>query len=207
MPEHPVIDEGYIKFQSHWERTAAIDIGFADDLLNCRQQLYEQKLLGYDEVAKVGYGNISVRNADDSGFVISGTQTGHLSEVDGAHFAEVYKWNTSQNTVHSRGATEASSESLTHAALYDIDASTGAVVHVHDAKLWHQYCGILPTTAEDTPYGTPEMADAFARLFKDTSFGKEGLAVMAGHADGLVAIAANIHLATQKILSLKAKSQ
>ncbi|MGB5624161.1 MAG: hypothetical protein WBM61_00405, partial [Woeseiaceae bacterium] len=51
-------------------------------------------------------------------------------------------------------------------------------------------------------YGTPQMADEFRRLYRDTEFRETGLAVMAGHDEGLLSFGASLEEAAVKILSL-----
>ena len=65
-----------------------------------------------------------------------------------------------------RGASQASSESLTHAAIYEMDDGIHAVVHVHDPELWQHLKNTFPTTDPDAAYGTPEMAREFARIWR-----------------------------------------
>jgi L-ribulose-5-phosphate 4-epimerase len=114
----------------------------------------------------------------------------------------VSKYDISHNIVSSSGATEASSESMTHAAIYELDDKIRAVVHVHSDKLWVGLKGVLPTTNADIAYGTPQMASEFARLFSETEFPQTGLAVMAGHDAGLISIGSNLQEATERILVL-----
>ena len=91
---------------------------------------------------------------------------------------------------------------MTHAAIYALNSSIRAVVHVHDQDLWLRLKGVLPTTWEGVAYGTPDMARAFRRLFEDTDFPTTGIAVMAGHEDGLVSFGKDVQEATERILTL-----
>ena len=91
---------------------------------------------------------------------------------------------------------------MTHAAIYELDASIGAVVHVHSLALWDRHLNKLPTTDRTIGYGTPEMAREFQRLYEETAFRSDGLAVMAGHEEGLIGIGESLEQATAKILSL-----
>ena len=91
---------------------------------------------------------------------------------------------------------------MTHAALYDLDASIMAVVHVHHRDAWQRYRDVLPTTCAEVAYGTPAMADEFVRLYRDTAFARDGVAVMAGHEEGIVSIGATLGQAAGRVLSL-----
>ncbi len=82
---------------------------------------------------------------------------------------------------------QASSETLTHLAVYEAMVSVNAVIHVHDARLWQAGLQHLPRTPRDVPYGTPAMADAVQALFAACRWPEAGLFVMAGHQDGLLA--------------------
>ena len=198
------IDEGYIKFESDWEQGPAPDAALVELLDAWRRPLFDQQLIGRYEDLGIGYGNISVRAGAAGQFVISGTQTGHLRETTGAHYALVTAYDVDRNRVSSTGPVEASSESLTHAAIYALDDSINAVVHVHSRPLWDALRGQLPTTAPNVSYGTPEMAHEFERLYRDTEFASGGVAIMAGHDEGIVSFGHNLEEAAGRILALTA---
>ena len=82
------IDEGYIKFDSDWTQGPEPDAATVALLRSWRRPLFEAGLIGHYAHLGVGFGNISVRVAG-GGFVISRTQTGHLSDTTGAHYALV----------------------------------------------------------------------------------------------------------------------
>ena len=196
------IDEGYIKFESDWTPGPAADPELTAMLDRWRRPLFDAGLIGHYDELDVGYGNLSVRSGADGQFVISGTQTGHFAKTDGQHYARVTHYDIGANRVASTGPVEASSESLTHAAIYELDAGINAVVHVHNADLWEALRGRLPTTADNISYGTPEMAREFARLYRDTDFATAGVAVMAGHEEGIIAYGRSLEEAARRILAL-----
>ena len=198
------IDEGYVKYVSHWEQGPAPDAGAVALLNRWRSPLFDAGLIGHYEEHGVGYGNLSVRAGTGDGFVISGTQTGHIERTTADHFALVTGVDVNANTVHCVGPVQASSEALTHAALYALSPDIGAVVHVHDGELWTTHKGRLPTTDAQVPYGTPAMARAFEKLWSSSAFPQCGIAVMAGHEDGLVSIGRTLEEATTRMLSLAA---
>ena len=167
-----------------------------------RRPLYERGLIGEYEDVGIGYGNLSVRAAALGHFVISGTQTGHLAETTGEHYALVTDYDIDANRLSSTGPVEASSEALTHAALYELDGAIGAVVHVHDDGLWHSLKSRVAVTAADVAYGTPAMAREFRRLYEHSDFAARGVAVMGGHAEGIVAIGSTLAEAATRILDL-----
>lgn len=194
------IDEGYVKYSSRWRPGPAPDAALVAELERWRRPLFDAGLIGYSAEHRVGYGNLSIRATD--GFVISGTQTGHVETTTGEHYALVTDVDPEANTVHCTGPVQASSEAMTHAALYALSADIGAVVHVHSAALWRRYRDRLPTTAPEVAYGTPEMAAAFADLWHDGDFRQRAVAVMAGHEDGLVSVGPDLAVAAKRMLDL-----
>ncbi len=194
------IDEGYVKYRSRWLPGPAADATLVAELERWRRPLFEAGLIGYSAKHRVGFGNLSVRAPD--GFVISGTQTGHVAATTGDHYALVTGVDMAANTVFCTGPVQASSEAMTHAALYELSPHIDAVVHVHSADLWHRYRGRLPTTPATVAYGTPQMASAFAELWQSGDFRQRCLAVMAGHEDGLVSVGPTLADAASRILDL-----
>ncbi len=197
------LDEGYIKYRSDWTPGPPPDPELARRIATWRRPLFEAGLIGHYEDQGVGYGNISVRAAPRRGFLISGTQTGHLADTDEHHYALVTAYDIDANSVSCRGPVQASSEALTHAAIYELDDAITAVVHVHSRSLWRTFVGSLPTTSADIAYGTPQMARDFQRLYDRSAFADGGIAIMAGHEDGLVSIGHSLRQAATRILELK----
>ncbi len=193
-----MIDEGYTKYTVDWTRTALEPGPMIEALDACRRRLVQAGLVGHDEIHDVGFGNLSIRDGDE--FIISGTQTGHLEQTSHAHYARVTGADIDRNRVTCVGAVQASSESMTHAAIYAVAPNVRAVVHAHDQSLWQASLGQLPTTEADIAYGTPDMARELQRLFEQTTFGSAGLAVMAGHEGGLIAIGRDLDEATGRML-------
>lgn len=200
-----MIDEGYIKFDSHWQKTGALDKAEIESLNRWRRPLFDADLIGHYEELGIGFGNLSVRAGTDGRFIISGSQTGHLPELGAEHYALVEEYDIEANRVSSIGATEASSESMTHAAIYELDPEIGAVVHVHSEDLWKMLRGLAATTDANVGFGTPEMAREFRRLWEESDFRDTGIAVMAGHDSGLVSTGGNLQEAAERILALDAK--
>ncbi|MDZ7644544.1 MAG: class II aldolase/adducin family protein [Woeseiaceae bacterium] len=197
-----MIDEGYIKFELDWVEGPPPDSAAIAELRRWRRPLYEAGLIGHYDDLGIGFGNLSVRSRGEGHFVISGTQTGHLADPDERHYALVTDYDIDANRVTCRGRTRASSESMTHAALYELSPAINAVAHVHSLSLWRRLRDVLPTTAADIAYGTPQMAREFRRLFEETDFGRDGIAVMAGHEEGIVATGGDLRQAARRILDL-----
>jgi hypothetical protein len=196
------IDEGYIKYVSHWTQGPATHIVAARELDTWRKPLYEARLIGQYEDLGIGYGNISMRRGSRDLFLISGTQTGHLRATDERHYSLVTDCDIRNNIVRCSGPVQASSEAMTHAAIYALGNAIGAVVHVHSAELWQRYLGKLPTTDADVPYGTPDMARELDRLYRLEGFKEAGVAVLAGHDEGLISFGTTLEEATERILQI-----
>lgn len=201
-----MIDEGYTKFIVDWTDRTPVDHPAIDELDRWRRPLFDAGLVGRYEDEGIGYGNISVRQPGSREFLVSATQTGHLSSTGPDHYALVSAWDIDANRVTCRGALQASSESLTHAAIYELDGAICAVVHVHDLRLWRQLKGVAPTTAAEVAYGTPEMAREFKRLWRETGFAESGIAAMAGHESGIVSIGSTLAEAASRVLRLHDRS-
>jgi len=197
------IDEGYIKYRSHWTPAPAAHDDVVTELERWRKPLFEAGLIGHYPDLGIGFGNISMRCGDPGQFLISGTQTGHIADSTPEHYALVTAYDIDANAVWCTGPVQASSEAMTHAAIYELDAQIVAIVHVHSDSLWNRYRGQLPTTAVDVPYGTPEMAREFERLYATTDLATSGIAVMAGHEEGLISFGPSLAQAATKMLALR----
>ena len=196
------IDEGYIKYDSRWTHGPAPDATLVEEIERWRQPLYAAGLIGHYADLDIGFGNLSVRAGEPGQFVITGTQTGHFATTGPEHYALVTRTDVPANTVWSTGPVKASSEAMTHATIYALDARIAAVVHVHSPALWSGWKGKLPTTDPDVPYGTPDMASEFDRLYRMGGFREAGVAVMGGHEDGLVSFGSSLQSAAERLLSL-----
>ena len=194
-----MIDEGYIKFDCHWTQSPALAKEEIEALNNCRQKLYDRHLVGaYDN--GIGFGNVSQRK-EELQFLISGSTTGNFPVLDESHYAVVTAFDIEQNAVHCEGPIRASSESMSHAVIYQHCEEVNAVLHVHHLEMWQHYLHQLPTTSEAAPYGSPEMANEIIRLLNSTTVRtKEKCFVMAGHREGIFAFGTDLADATSNLL-------
>lgn len=164
--------------------------GFAE-LNRCRRKLLDLGMIGVD-ASGIGFGNLSIRNGATSRFYITGSATAGIPELTPADCAKVVAYDFERNWLQCEGSTVASSESLTHAAVYESDPTARAVIHCHDIKLWASLLDKAPTTPQRVEYGTPEMAYAVRRLFEATDVEKRRIFVMAAHDGGLVTFGKNL---------------
>ncbi|HSM31090.1 MAG TPA: class II aldolase/adducin family protein [Woeseiaceae bacterium] len=195
-----MIDEGYTKYACEWRQAPALPAAAVAGLNAWRNRLHDKGLIGYYAEHGVGFGNVSIREGDSQRFIISGTQTGHIAHTDKQHYALVTACDIDANHVACEGPVQASSEALTHAAIYALAPDIRAVVHVHDADLWRKLIDRVPTTSRDVAFGTPGMAREFQRLYRETGFAEHGVAVMGGHDEGIVTFGNGIDQAARRIL-------
>lgn len=186
-----MMDEGVIKYSYKWFQNEAIEEKQISSLMQWRDYLYQLGLIGvYDN--GIGFGNISIRIGQSNQFIISGTQTGHIPKLGTEHYTVVTEFNIEQNYLTCCGPISASSESLTHAAIYSYQPQVNAIIHVHNHEFWQNLIYQVPTTLPAIPYGTPLMAKEMFRLFDEENLGERKILVMAGHEDGLLTFGENL---------------
>ncbi|MEN0002672.1 MAG: class II aldolase/adducin family protein [Bacteroidota bacterium] len=178
-----MIDEGYIKFEAHWTPAPSLPLKDLHNLLHWRQHLYHLGLIGA-YANGVGYGNISTRYHGQQ-FVITGSGTGNFPQLTPQHFTLVTQVDAPQNQCWCQGPIVASSESMSHAAIYANSPSANSVIHVHHLGLWQALLGKEPTTPASVSYGTPEMAAAITQLFSASNLPQRRIFVMEGHREGI----------------------
>ncbi|HUO86501.1 MAG TPA: class II aldolase/adducin family protein [Thermoanaerobaculia bacterium] len=191
--------EGVIRFAFEHRREELPDElrPLAADLARRRRELVARGVVGRDPLryGGAGFGNLSARVSRQEAppgarrFLVSGSQTGDRDDLDLDGFALVESWQAADHRLRSRGLVEPSSESLTHAALYDASPAVGAVFHVHAPELWaRRGTPALPETDPGVDYGSPEMAAAVGalgrRLLASTP---AAVLAMGGHLDGVIA--------------------
>lgn len=176
-------EKGYTKFGFDWIKEKPISPEIIKDINDVRQVLYDKGLIGmYD--SWIGFGNVSVR-ADD-GFLITGSATGGIEKLANRHYTLITEYDYYKNWLRCVGPIKGSSESLTHAAIYECSPKTNAVLHIHNLEFWERLLDKVPTTRKAVEYGTPEMAEEIFRLFKETDVNHNKLLVMGGHKEGII---------------------
>ena len=180
----------YIKFRCEQEKTAPAPFAGFDQLNAYRSKLRQRGLIGMD-ASGIGFGNLSVRD-NANGFRITGSGTGGLPELTPGDYTKVVACDFARNWLRCEGPAIASSESLTHAAVYASEPTAGAVIHCHNSTLWAALLDHAPTTSKAAEYGTPELAFAVERLFKNSDVKAKKIFVMAGHEGGVVVFGKNL---------------
>ncbi len=188
-----------IKFNCRWLDEKPLDYKWLKDLNVWRSRLFKAGLIGvYPD--GIGYGNMSVRYQRTK-FIITGTATGKLQKLNARHYTQVTDYSLDKNRVTCVGPVKASSESLTHALLYETDKDINAVFHVHHRGIWKELMNVVPTTKKNIEYGTVSMAVEMRRLFRDTDVAVQKMFVMAGHEEGIVTFGKTMDEAGEKILN------
>lgn len=193
------MDEGYIKFRADWQKGAAFPPNKLADLNQWRDRLYSLGLLGaYPD--GIGFGNISQRWNDLGQFIISGSTTGNFAQLSPEHYTLVTAVELDQNLLHCCGPIIASSESMSHAAVYLECSWVNAVFHVHHRGMWEKLLHKVPTTATGVTYGTPEMAYSIIQLLRETDLPQQRIFVMEGHPEGIFSFGATLDDAGEVLL-------
>ncbi len=225
-----MIDEGYTKYRCEWIKEDAMaepSEGIAEpskgiapssitDLTAYRDALHQLNFIGQYPNG-IGFGNLSQRAFNSSftpphplspssplpspPFIITGTQTGHLTTLAASDYALVTHFNPAQNALTCHGLCQASSESLTHGVIYSAHPAISAIIHVHHPQMWQQLLQQVPTTRAHIPYGTPEMATETQRLFSESPLLQTKIFAMAGHEDGIVTFGENLQAAYRVLIN------
>ena len=188
-------ENGYIKFDCKWHKTPPVIPGDMFQKLNpWRNNLYDLKLIGVYENG-IGFGNISVRLKGTNSFYISGSASGAVKQTSIEHYAFVENFDLNKNLVSCSGPVKASSESLTHGAIYASDSRISGIVHVHHQGMWEWALERFPTSGKGFSFGTLEIAIEISRLLRDPEISANGIIVMGGHESGLLFFGSDIEKA------------
>lgn len=189
-------DEGYIKFKADWEQAPPLPGTALAELNGWRDKMYDLGLIGAYENG-IGFGNISCRWKNSAQFIISGSATGNFKKLTAQHYALVTAVDIDQNRLVCKGPVIASSESMSHAMVYQALPEVQGVIHVHHLELWEKLLHQVPTTAPDATYGSPEMAYSILQLIEETDLREQRIFVMEGHREGVFAFGESLKAAAE----------
>ncbi|MCL2484961.1 MAG: class II aldolase/adducin family protein [Endomicrobia bacterium] len=197
-PEHA--HEGYVKYTAEHTITPPIKVPHWKQLNEARTLLHKLRLVGVTSQG-IGYGNLSIRFQGEE-FLITGTNTGAYPELSTAEYCLVRSFDIKRNSIVSCGPVQASSESMTHGAVYNSGPEVNCVIHIHSKSIFD---GMIrdsyPATPKNAAYGTPEIALAIEKCVLES--GKnEGVIVMNGHDEGIIAYGASVEKTLNLILEL-----
>lgn len=202
-----------IKFKCIFVKGYPQNTELIKDLQTARNKLFEMGLIGVNSDG-FGVGNISMRHPMISrnkvNFVITGSQTSGIkpSDINENHFVLVNDYDIVRNKLYGYGPIKPSSESMTHAALYECDKNIQCVVHIHNLKLWENAIHKLPTTDVSAKYGTPEIALAVKKLWNEQKNDMKynvKVCVMGGHREGLLSWGYSINEAIDNMVTIYKK--
>lgn len=195
-----MINEGYIKYRSQREEGMIPDHPDFSALNRCRTELFDLRLIGLYPNG-IGYGNVSLR-LSASQFVVSGSATGGIRELSKEHYAHVVSFDLDQNCVKSVGRIDASSETMSHGAVYRALPGVNAVIHIHSRVLFDlMRSEHYPETGPAFLFGTPELARAIEKLVVSCG-SNHGIFVTAGHDEGIIAYGETIEKALSLVKSV-----
>lgn len=199
-------ETGAVKF--HYE-SSGVELapfpGFGE-LNAARQELRRLGLLGVDE-SGIGFGNVSLRDGANDSFYITGSGSGVRPALTLQDYAKVMAWDFERNWLRCEGRAIASAESLTHAAVYAMDADVRVVVHGHDGRLWRSLRKRDSATDPNVAYGTAEMAQEVERVFRETDVRTSKIFAMAGHRAGIVFFGQDFRQALAALAAARAESK
>ncbi len=199
------MEDGYIKFKTVWEKKDLPDLPQLAVLQFWRQDMYRLGLIGaYDD--EVGFGNISCRLDARGSFLITGSATGKIPKLGSGHFTVVADFDLKKNTVWCEGPICASSESMSHAVVYQNCPTVGGVIHAHQPVLWNFLLKALPGTSESAEYGSPEMAQSIIDLLENSNLRQEKIFAMQGHPEGVFSFGKNLEEAADILKKWMAKA-
>ena len=193
--------EGVVKFNCHWNQSGPVISDEQYEIINSwREILYNMNMIGAYENG-VGFGNLSMRIKGRNQFIITGSATGEIPDLEPGHYVKVSSFNIDDNAVQCIGPLKASSESLTHAAIYLADPGVNAVVHVHNIDLWNDLIHNVPTTNPSHDYGTLALAKDIFRLFSDSDVIEKRIIIMAGDRAGILCFGNDMDEAVNVLMS------
>ncbi len=192
--------EGYIKFNVDRIDGPPPDPSIIRTINEVRTRLLDLGLIGINTDG-VGYGNVSVRG-EDSQFYITVSRSGATRILSPEEFARVDSFDIDRNYVRCVGAKAASSESMSHGAIYLVNEDIHAVIHVHHEGLFSWLIGGgWATTPPYAEYGTPEMSreimDLVTSMETDT-----GVFATEGHEEGVFAFGSDEEVAEEALMSV-----
>lgn len=195
------MSDGYIKFSISRvpcdppaeETIAAIN--------RVRTELFDQGCIGITPDG-IGFGNLSIRHGENDSFYITATRTGGIRVIEPVLYSLVMDFDLSENTLVCGGRKKASSEALSHGALYRTNQGIRCVIHIHHKQIWEMMlAGDYPATDDGAEFGTPEMAESLIRL--SNSFTPPSISiVMKSHEDGVIVGGSDVESARGAVFAL-----
>ena len=196
-----VVDEGYIKFSLSMSDGDIPQNKNWQNLNQVRNKLHSFNLIG-EYPNGIGFGNVSIRHQNKE-FIITGSATGGRQNLSTRDYCLVRSFNLERNQVEGVGRTKASSESMTHGAIYSANHEIRSVIHFHHKKIFASMLNDgAPKTEKSIQYGTPQMGLAMKEIVQKSSL-SNGFLVTEGHDEGVFVYATTIEDALTQTLQLR----
>lgn len=194
--------EGIIKFKYYCEDgSEEISDNLFDKINPVRNKLAEMGLIGqYDD--GLCYGNISIRESSTDEFFITASGTSNIKTINKEHYVKIIACDTNKNLCRYKGKGLPSSETLTHAIIYNLCKEAKSVIHIHNKKLWEELIGKVPSTSKHARYGTIEMVEETKRLFDKGDAQKNKIIVMEGHEEGIISFGVSVNEAMDILMKV-----
>ena len=195
-----MMSEGYVKYSAEHTTAPIMEAPNWEKLNEARTHLHKLGLVGvYSD--GIGFGNVSIRYHENE-FLISGTATGAAPVLSLNEYCLVNFFDIKKNRVVTSGPIQASSESMTHGAVYQSCSKVNCVIHIHSKKIFDWMIrGNYLSTPKDAEYGTPEIALAIGERVQ--AAGKnEGQIVLSGHDEGIIAYGHSVERAFNLVIEL-----
>jgi predicted component of viral defense system (DUF524 family) len=181
--------DGIIKYNFDFRHSSPLKEFQYIEIEELRGRLYALGLIGVSN--GIGYGNISQR-VNKNSFVITGTQTGHLKNLNANHYSLIEEYSDKEFYLKSSGAIKPSSEALTHGTIYNLSSEIGAVIHIHSKSIWDFMLERDYLKTAVVEYGSIDMIDEVNRIFLAIEPLSNPKFVMAGHEEGVMVFAKNL---------------
>jgi ribulose-5-phosphate 4-epimerase/fuculose-1-phosphate aldolase len=203
-------EEGTIRFAYALDAPAdrIADPLTVDMLRGWRRVLKRLGLLGQvaDRYAGLGFGNLSARDpARPNEFVVTASQTSGVEVLDDDGLVRIVRADLARFWVDALGRQPPSSETLTHAMIYQADARVNWVFHGHAPEIWRQTQALgLPATPEHVSYGSTAMVQAVGEILARHPSRPLAFTTL-GHEDGVFACGASADATGSVLTALLAR--
>ncbi len=193
--------EGYIKFNIDRLDGSAPTPEKIKMINEVRTKLYDLDLIGLG-IDGIGYGNVSIREDSGSAFYITASRSGGKRILSPSDYSYVDYFDIDRNYVRCVGPKAASSESMSHGAIYLVNEDIQAVIHVHHEGLFSWLIGGgWATTPPYAEYGTPDLSREIMELISSMET-DVGVFATEGHEDGVFAFGSGATEAEDALMSV-----
>ncbi len=180
--------ESYIKFDCKQVSDNLPAEHEISGLNKLRQYLYAMGFIGALPDGD-GFGNVSKKSSVGK-VVVSCSKTGSIRDLSREHFACIEGYDISKNFVKYSGKLPASSEAMTHLAIYGANEKVNVVAHIHNERIWNLLISAGLKTNGNADYGTVEIAMEAYNYVLESKL-SNGIFALAGHKDGIIIYAEN----------------